>query len=95
MYEIQTIGLSHLSPKDNFQLLRIEYVENYFMARVVWAIDGIEDKTGAPVDFHRMLSGHFMLPDASLDSDLRKHLDSCIDVLTQAICQHFADKKSP
>ena len=95
MYEIKTIDLSHLSPKDNFQLLRIEYVENYFMARVVWAIDGMEDKTGAPIDFHKMISGHFMLLDTSLDSDLRKHFDSCIDALKQAICEHFADKKSP
>ena len=95
MYEIETIDLSHLSPKDNFQLLRIEYVDNYFLARVVWAIDGIEDKTGALVDFHRMLGGYFMLIDASLDGDVRKHLDSFIDALKQAICEHFADKKSP
>ena len=95
MYEIKTIDLSHLSPKDNFQLLRIEYIDNYFLARVVWAIDGIEQQIGTRIDFGKMFQGHFVLLDVPLDVGMQKQLDFCADALTQAICEHFADKKSP
>ena len=94
MYEIQTIDLSHIPAKNNFQLLRIEYVENYFMARVVWAIDGIEHKTGARINFNKMLRGHFVLLDVSLDVNAWKQLHACAHILTQAICEHFGDQKS-
>ena len=89
--KVFTIDLSHIPPRDGFQLLHIAYIRDGFIGRIMWAIDGKEQSGSVRVDFdHIDAQEDFVFLDDIPDATAQEKLNSSRHAITAAIHRHFA-----